>query len=146
MFFFCCCFCLQNLQFFFCPFPANFRFQVGAFPFICVACLIIIFKLTTVLFFFFNLFYFLIVFLLRLNFLILIPFVLFFFVCIFRLRYIFKMALAVSLRRALLMLLTATIFVIMVLYWNQGAIKPQSYINTYEKSASNQEQLNEFPM
>ncbi|KAM7345315.1 beta acetylhexosaminidase fused lobes isoform 2-T2 [Cochliomyia hominivorax] len=63
-----------------------------------------------------------------------------------RLRYIFKMALAVSLRRALLMLLTATIFVLMVLYWNQGGIKPQSYINTYEKLTGNQEQLSEFPI
>lgn len=63
-----------------------------------------------------------------------------------RLRYIFKMALAVSLRRALLMLLTATIFVLMVLYWNQGGIKHQSYINTYEKSVGSREALSEFPM
>ncbi|XP_013100920.1 probable beta-hexosaminidase fdl isoform X1 [Stomoxys calcitrans] len=62
------------------------------------------------------------------------------------LRYIFKMALAVSLRKALLMLLTAMIFVLMVLYWNQGGIKPQSYINTYEKSVGSREALSEFPI
>lgn len=47
------------------------------------------------------------------------------------------MALAVSLRRALLMLLTATIFILVVLYWNQDALKHQSFISTFEKSIKN---------
>ncbi|XP_017865958.1 PREDICTED: probable beta-hexosaminidase fdl isoform X1 [Drosophila arizonae] len=44
-----------------------------------------------------------------------------------RLRYLFKMSLAVSLRRALLLLLSGAIFILTVLYWNQGVIKTQSY-------------------
>ncbi|XP_023161571.1 probable beta-hexosaminidase fdl isoform X2 [Drosophila hydei] len=37
------------------------------------------------------------------------------------------MSLAVSLRRALLLLLSGAIFILTVLYWNQGVIKTQSY-------------------
>ncbi|KRF78418.1 uncharacterized protein Dvir_GJ18228, isoform C [Drosophila virilis] len=43
------------------------------------------------------------------------------------LRYLFKMSLAVSLRRALLVLLSGAIFILTVLYWNQGVIKTQAY-------------------
>ncbi|XP_060658402.1 probable beta-hexosaminidase fdl isoform X2 [Drosophila nasuta] len=44
-----------------------------------------------------------------------------------RLRYLYKMSLAVSLRRALLVLLSGAVFILTVLYWNQGVIKTQAY-------------------
>ncbi|KAM8713058.1 hypothetical protein ACLKA7_013384 [Drosophila subpalustris] len=43
------------------------------------------------------------------------------------LRYLYKMSLAVSLRRALLVLLSGAIFILTVLYWNQGVIKTQAF-------------------
>ncbi|KAL9913864.1 probable beta-hexosaminidase fdl isoform X1 [Glossina fuscipes] len=51
-----------------------------------------------------------------------------------RVRYIVKMALAVSLRKALFILLTVTIFVLLVLYWNQSVLKPQFLNSAHEKS------------
>ncbi|XP_036331673.1 probable beta-hexosaminidase fdl [Rhagoletis pomonella] len=54
-----------------------------------------------------------------------------------------KMALTVSLRRVLLMLLTATVFILMVLYWNQDGIKPQAFI--VEKSMKRRADVNKRP-
>lgn len=47
------------------------------------------------------------------------------------------MILAVSLRKFLLVLLTATIFVLMLLYWNQNTQKPPSFISTFQRSINN---------
>ncbi|XP_068144919.1 probable beta-hexosaminidase fdl isoform X1 [Drosophila tropicalis] len=44
-----------------------------------------------------------------------------------RLRYLYKMSLAVSLRRFLLVLVSGAIFILTVLYWNQGVIKTQAF-------------------
>ncbi|KAH8308772.1 hypothetical protein KR059_001492, partial [Drosophila kikkawai] len=49
------------------------------------------------------------------------------------LRYLYKMSLAVSLRRALLALLSGAIFILTVLYWNQGATKVQAYNEALER-------------
>ncbi|XP_037946614.1 probable beta-hexosaminidase fdl [Teleopsis dalmanni] len=57
-----------------------------------------------------------------------------------------KMALAVSLRRALLMLLSVTVFILMVLYWNQDVIKPQTFSNILEKSMRTHVDFHEFPL
>ncbi|XP_055379394.1 probable beta-hexosaminidase fdl isoform X2 [Condylostylus longicornis] len=59
-----------------------------------------------------------------------------------RIRFIIKMALAVSLRRALLMLLMVTVFVLLVLYWNQNVTKPVSFISTFETSLRNRTPVN----
>ncbi|XP_067631937.1 probable beta-hexosaminidase fdl isoform X2 [Eurosta solidaginis] len=53
------------------------------------------------------------------------------------------MALTVSLRRALLMLLTATVFILMLLYWNQDDMKPQSFL--VEKSMKRRVDVNKRP-
>ncbi|XP_050326620.1 probable beta-hexosaminidase fdl [Bactrocera neohumeralis] len=60
-----------------------------------------------------------------------------------RFRHILKMALTVSLRRVLLLLLTATIFILMVLYWNQDGMKPQSFL--VEKSMKRRADVNKRP-
>uniref|UniRef100_A0A0K8W8L8 Putative beta-hexosaminidase fdl n=1 Tax=Bactrocera latifrons TaxID=174628 RepID=A0A0K8W8L8_BACLA len=53
------------------------------------------------------------------------------------------MALTVSLRRVLLLLLMATIFILMVLYWNQDGMKPQSFL--VEKSMKRRADVNKRP-
>ncbi|KAH8280358.1 hypothetical protein KR018_003327, partial [Drosophila ironensis] len=53
-----------------------------------------------------------------------------------RLRYLYKMSLAVSLRRALLALLSGAIFILTVLYWNQGVTKNQAYNEALERHHS----------
>ncbi|XP_054736757.1 probable beta-hexosaminidase fdl isoform X2 [Anastrepha obliqua] len=45
-----------------------------------------------------------------------------------RFRHVLKMAFTVSLRRVLLILLTVTIFILIVLYWKQDGIKPQAFL------------------
>ncbi|BFG03971.1 probable beta-hexosaminidase fdl [Drosophila madeirensis] len=55
------------------------------------------------------------------------------------LRYLFKMSLAVSLRRALLVLLSGAIFILTVLYWNQGGGKTQAYSEALERPHSHKD-------
>uniref|UniRef100_A0A1A9X4S7 beta-N-acetylhexosaminidase n=1 Tax=Glossina brevipalpis TaxID=37001 RepID=A0A1A9X4S7_9MUSC len=54
------------------------------------------------------------------------------------------MALAVSLRKALFILLTVTIFVLLVLYWNQSVLKPQFLNSAHEKSPRSSPQFKEY--
>ncbi|XP_037905761.1 probable beta-hexosaminidase fdl isoform X3 [Hermetia illucens] len=54
-----------------------------------------------------------------------------------RLRLFFRMALAVSLRKALMVLLATMIVILMLFYWNQSNLKPTSFISTFEKSIKN---------
>jgi len=61
------------------------------------------------------------------------------------LRYLYKMSLAVSLRRALLVLLTGAIFILTVLYWNQGVTKAQAYNEALERPHSHHD-ASGFPM
>jgi len=55
------------------------------------------------------------------------------------------MSLAVSLRRALLVLLSGAIFILTVLYWNQGANKVQAYNEALERPHSHHD-TSAFPM
>jgi len=55
------------------------------------------------------------------------------------------MSLAVSLRRALLVLLTGAIFILTVLYWNQGVTKAQAYNEALERPHSHHD-ASGFPM
>ncbi|ALC40696.1 fdl, partial [Drosophila busckii] len=63
----------------------------------------------------------------------------------YSLRYMYKMSLAVSLRRALLVLLSGAIFILTVLYWNQGVIKTQAYSETQLRPYAQREH-NQFPI
>lgn len=55
------------------------------------------------------------------------------------------MSLAVSLRRALLALLSGAIFILTVLYWNQGTVKTQAYNEALERHPSHRD-ASAFPM
>ncbi|KAL5287096.1 hypothetical protein ACFFRR_008192 [Megaselia abdita] len=51
-----------------------------------------------------------------------------------RFRYLLKMALTVSLRKFLFLLLSITAFIVFVFYWSQTTLKPPSIITTFENS------------
>lgn len=64
----------------------------------------------------------------------------------FRFRYLLKMALTVSLRKFLFLLLSITAFIVFVFYWSQTTLKPPSIITTFENSLKTRVNLDHFSM